>query len=85
MKACLQIKPMYCSREYNFTSRFNQQYEKSTSNLISLLCKLIKKEPQLYELLFATSFNLICLHSYGLVKEVNFGNASSALFIDQRA
>ena len=23
---------MYCSREYNFTSRFNQQYEKSTSN-----------------------------------------------------
>ena len=32
MKACLQIKPMYCSREYNFTSRFNQQYEKSTSN-----------------------------------------------------
>ena len=32
MKACLQIKPMYCSRDYNFTSRFNQQYEKSTSN-----------------------------------------------------
>ena len=26
------IKLMYCSREYNFTSRFNQQYEKSTSN-----------------------------------------------------
>ena len=24
---------MYCSREYNFTSRFNQQYEKSTSNI----------------------------------------------------
>ena len=23
---------MYCSREYEFTSRFNQQYEKSTSN-----------------------------------------------------
>ena len=23
---------MYCSRDYNFTSRFNQQYEKSTSN-----------------------------------------------------
>ena len=32
MKACLQSKPMYCSREYNFTSRFNQQYGKSTSN-----------------------------------------------------
>ena len=23
---------MYCSREYQLTSRFNQQYEKSTSN-----------------------------------------------------
>ena len=32
MKACLQIKPMYCSSDYNFTSRFNQQYEKSTPN-----------------------------------------------------
>ena len=32
MKACLQIKPMYCSRDYNYPSRFNQQYEKSTSN-----------------------------------------------------
>ena len=36
MKACLQIKPMYCSRDYNFTSRFNQQYDKSTSNSKSL-------------------------------------------------
>ena len=25
---------MYCSREYQLTSRFNQQYEKSTSNFI---------------------------------------------------
>ena len=25
---------MYCSREYQLTSRFNQQYEKSTSNLL---------------------------------------------------
>ena len=24
-------KPMYCSREYQFTTRFIQQYEKSTS------------------------------------------------------
>ena len=28
---------MYCSREYQLTSRFNQQYEKSTSNLIVLV------------------------------------------------
>ena len=33
MKASLQIQPMYCSREYNCSSRFNQQYEKSTPNL----------------------------------------------------
>ena len=30
MKASLQIQPMYCSRDYNCSSRFNQQYEKST-------------------------------------------------------
>ena len=28
----LQIQPMYCSRDYNCSSRFNQQYEKSTPN-----------------------------------------------------
>ena len=26
------MQPMYCSRDYNFSSRFNQQYEKSTPN-----------------------------------------------------
>ena len=40
MKAFLQSKPMYCSREYNFTSRFNQQYEKSTST-----CKILCEDP----------------------------------------
>ena len=35
MKACLQIKQMYYSRDYNYPSRFNQQYEKSTSNYIN--------------------------------------------------
>ena len=30
MKASLQIQPMYCSRDHNCSSRFNQQYEKST-------------------------------------------------------
>ena len=30
MKASLQLQPMYCSRDYNYSSRFNQQYEKST-------------------------------------------------------
>ena len=28
---------MYCSREYQLTSRFNQQYEKSTSNITDIL------------------------------------------------
>ena len=28
MKACLQIKPMYCSRDYNFTSRSVLLFEK---------------------------------------------------------
>ena len=30
MKASLQLQPMYCSRDYNYSSRFNQQYEKPT-------------------------------------------------------
>ena len=30
MKASLQPKPMYCSRDYYYSSRFNQQYEKLT-------------------------------------------------------
>ena len=30
MKASLQPKPMYCSRDYYYSSRFNQQYEKPT-------------------------------------------------------
>ena len=30
MKASLQTKPMYCSRDYYYSSRFNQQYEKPT-------------------------------------------------------
>ena len=30
MKASLQPKPMYCSRDYYLSSRFNQQYEKPT-------------------------------------------------------
>ena len=32
MKACLPSKPMYCSREYQASTRLNQQYEKSSSN-----------------------------------------------------
>ena len=30
MKASLQLQPMYCSRDHNYSSRFNQQYEKAT-------------------------------------------------------
>ena len=30
MKASLQLQPMYCSRDYIYSSRFNQQYEKPT-------------------------------------------------------
>ena len=30
MKASLQQQPMYCSRDHNYPSRLNQQYEKST-------------------------------------------------------
>ena len=30
MKASPQPKPMYCSRDYYYSSRFNQQYEKPT-------------------------------------------------------
>ena len=36
MKASLQLQPMYCFRDYNYSSRFNQQYEKPTQNLIEL-------------------------------------------------
>ena len=31
MKACLPSKPMYCSREYQASTRLILQYEKSTS------------------------------------------------------
>ena len=37
MKACLPSKPMYCSREYQASTRLIQQYEKSTSNCKSFL------------------------------------------------
>ena len=33
MKASLQPKPMYCSRDYYYSSRFNQQYEKPTPKI----------------------------------------------------
>ena len=36
MKASLQPKPMYCSRDYYYSSRFSQQYEKPTL-ILSLL------------------------------------------------
>ena len=32
MTACLQYNQMFCSRDYQLTSRFNQQNEKPTSN-----------------------------------------------------
>ena len=34
MKACQQLQQLFCSRENQLTSRFNQQNEKSTSNYI---------------------------------------------------
>ena len=37
MKASLQLQQMYCSRDHNYSSRFNQQYEKSTQSLESSL------------------------------------------------
>ena len=33
MKACQQLQQLFCSRENQLTSRFNQQNEKSTSNV----------------------------------------------------
>ena len=36
MKASLQPKPMYCSRDYYYSSRFNQQYEKPTPIIAQL-------------------------------------------------
>ena len=40
MKASLQLQPMYCSRDYNYSSRFNQQYEKPTPKLqIHAICE----------------------------------------------
>ena len=38
MKASLQPKPMYCSRDYYYSSRFNQQYEKPTPNIRKVFC-----------------------------------------------
>ena len=37
MKASLQPKPMYCSRDYYYSSRFNQQYEKPTPTIIDTI------------------------------------------------
>ena len=37
MKASLQPKPMYCSRDYYYSSRFNQQYEKPTPTISGVL------------------------------------------------
>ena len=42
MKASLQLQPMYCSRDYNCSSRFNQQYEKPTQERRGLV--QLKKE-----------------------------------------
>ena len=64
MKACLQIKPMYCSRDYSFTSRFNQQYEKSTPNLRFCidLCKLNNRTVKDGYSLPCIEDTLDCLH-----------------------
>ena len=40
----LQLQPMYCSRDYNYSSRFNQQYEKTyttVSNMFSSFCDIL--------------------------------------------
>ena len=42
---------MYCSRDYNFPSRFNQQYEKSTSNN-ELYLKLKEEERETLDVYF---------------------------------
>ena len=42
MKASLQPKPMYYSRDYYYSSRFNQQYEKPTPNAITIAEALLK-------------------------------------------
>ena len=46
MKASLQQQPMYCSRDHNYPSRLNQQYEKSTQCLIrfTIVQNITKKE-----------------------------------------
>ena len=43
MKACLPSKPMYCSREYQASTRLIQQYEKSTSKYVLCLNSLQRK------------------------------------------
>ena len=50
MKASLQQQPMYCSRDHNYTSRLNQQYEKSTQyfglKISPRKCQLFKTDLQ---------------------------------------
>ena len=67
-----QIKPMYCSRDYNFTSRFNQQYEKSTSkSLSSILTKHLTKQGQMWP-----KFLTLAMLAYNTFNSPNLANYS---------
>ena len=63
MKASLQPKPMYCSRYYYYSSRFNQQYEKPTP----IKAHIALQESQafttmLHRMAFCLSGKVVALH-----------------------
>ena len=69
-KLVYQYNQMYCSREYQLTSRFNQQYEKSTSNVTKLYLHhntKVHHDMWVYDLIIIyvhyTMFNSIPMHT----------------------
>ena len=52
MKASLQPKPMYCSRDYYYSSRFNQQYEKPTPIIEQPVISLASPMNGLFNIIF---------------------------------
>ena len=78
MKASLQPKPMYCSRDYYYSSRFNQQYEKLTPVIrkITVKCQghVLESFNKLVQLLghgwpcVPTSFHMLSMAPYHHMK-----------------
>ena len=66
MKASLQLQPMYCSRDYNHSSRFNQQYEKPTP-VIQMFLKVLadfQDPPTTYKLIQTWHRSKLCADQY---------------------